>query len=276
MKVQPPDVDGCFLDMQAPIFFAGLNGAQKVVNEASDQIRLAGLGILLDLPTGFREMDVFDQRFKGSAAPDGKKISHNSLKEGALPTLDQLHEKFKGQFLSVVNAFSAAMGSSLRLEDIVVLTDQRARRMMFNIAEGKSGFPTLNDIPDGVKAKLLVSDYSHDDEDSASGSSGSKDGRVVNCAGVYAIAHWLFGCIKHPPTSGQFVLDLDSQRTVLGYWLIDGVRVRAGDLQVGATASRYFGGHDILNCTLTAQAMKYDGSPDSDCALINIVKEKCL
>lgn len=225
-------VDDCEIDIQPTAIDTGLQLA-TAINAARGRLgQLVGMGVLFDIPRGLKEIDAFNPELRTLSRDDPKRISVGRLEKGTLPTLDDLADQVRSRYLSRFNQFNAINGVQFHLNQVAVLTGQRARREVMRMVIGEEGYPDIS----GVDRSELTPIYSLD------------EGKIlVKCAGVYAATNWLFS-----RDSGG--------ADVYGVWEVDRKRVKGSNRGNGAAfARKYLGVGKVVDRVISTNDITYVG-----------------
>lgn len=225
-------VDDCEIDIQPTAIDTGLQLAAAISSARGRLGQLVGMGVLFDIPRGLKEIDIFDPALRKLPKDDPKRISVGRLERGTLPTLDDLVDQVRAKYLNRFNHFNAINGAQFHLNQVAVLTGQRARREVMRMVVGEEGYPDIS----GVDRSQLTPIYSLD------------EGRIlVKCAGVYAATNWLFN-----RNSGG--------ADVYGVWEVDRKRVKGSNRGNGAAfARKHLGVGTVVDRVISTNDMTYVG-----------------
>lgn len=166
-------LDGFEVDIQSLAVNAGLQLAHAISSARGRLGKLAGLGVLFNIPRGLNEIDALSPEYM--RLHEGGSRKH--FERRALPTAGDFVDTIRDKYLKFLNGFNLENGAQFELRDISVLTDQRAKNEIIRMLKGEEGYPCIGSI--GPSELSLVCQ--------------NVDGEVcVTDAGVHAASNWVF------------------------------------------------------------------------------------
>lgn len=225
-------VDDCEIDIQPTAIDTGLQLAAAISTARGELGRLVGMGVLFDVPRGLKEIDVFSPELRKLPKDDARRISVGRLEKGPLPTLDDLADQVRVKYLTRFNHFNAMNGTQFHLNQVNVLTGQRARREVMRMVIGEEGYPDISRV-NGAELNPIYS---------------LSEGKIlVKCAGVYAATNWLF----NKDSGGA---------DVYGVWEVDRKRVKGSNRGNGAAfARKHLGVEKVVDRVISTNDITYVG-----------------